>query len=100
MYSKSFSQEATPKHNHQNQIHEQEPNLNDCLENVHYFPDEKSFQEPFTESNNQNARPYTLVKNEVMKDTSPPDEQQMLYCPAAINKQVHFADDSVNDRQI
>lgn len=75
---------------------EKTPDLNDCLENIHYFPDEKPFQEPFTEVNNKDAHPYHLVENDGMKEIVP--SCQKLQRP--LNRNVHFAEDSTNDKQI
>lgn len=74
---------------------EKTPDLNDCLENVHYFPDEKPFQEPFTEVNSKDVHPYHLIENESMTDNY--GECKKLQRP--LNR-VHFAEDSMNDKQI
>lgn len=79
-----------------------EPDLNDCLENIHFFPDETAFKQPFTEIKKQSSPPYQIVENDGLKETIPPShsEYQISHRPEAISKNVHFAEDSMNDKQI
>lgn len=72
---------------------EMEPNLNDCLENIHYFPDEQPFDEPFIENKDQDSsrRPYQLVESKSKTEmVKPSNEHPKLSRP--LNKNVHFAD--------
>lgn len=67
--------------------------MNDRLENIHYFPDEQPFQEPFTEIDKKD--PYQLVENDGTAETMkhyPDNGMQQL--PRPLNKNVHFAEDS------
>lgn len=68
-------------------------NLNDCLENVHYFPDEEPFLKPFTDSNKKDSsHPYQVVEsNDEIDGAKPCHEIQNL--PRPLNKNVHFADE-------
>ncbi len=79
----------------------QTPDLNDRLENVHYFPDEQPFQEPFTDGNNKetsSSHRFQLVENGGTKETMRSyDGNQKL--PRPLNKSVHFAEDpSMSDK--
>lgn len=87
---------------------------NECLENVHYFPDEKRnvFQEQCNGNNVQRQRPYNVVGNgghSLMKDAigiQPThfDDHQNLYQPTSMTamnkKNVHFSENLMNVKPI
>ncbi|XP_037039126.1 EF-hand domain-containing protein 1-like [Bradysia coprophila] len=75
---------------------EKTPDLNDRLENIHYFPDEQPFQEPFDKSKDKDAsRPYQLVENEIKTETVGPSNchDEFPKLPRHLNKNVHFAEE-------
>ncbi|KAJ6636335.1 EF-hand domain-containing protein 1 [Pseudolycoriella hygida] len=77
-------------------VNEASQDLNDHLENVHYFPDEIRFQEPFAGYKEQSeSRRYDLLESDGIKKTENPTQLQR-----SGNKNVHFAEDAIKDKQI